>query len=256
MFRVNQLNGFGNPQQSAVLRQANFLVLPSASRVAIDGTGGFPAIGGDVGTIVNRGVTGGSLAATSNSNRGTLQSVGVGRLSDRGQSSIQMSQTFTALTGPTVYVISAFIPRTALNNERAIGLSLNSSTDDFSNASGGALLTRAGLTDTWGVFRNGATRGFVAATQDVLTVFETIASPSETRICKDGGTDTVTTHGAIADFNASSFRFMCSHETGGAYGGPCNADVLVTAVFFTNPSAEFRARALAEVRSIAGISTP
>jgi len=153
-------------------------------------------------------------------------------------------------------VISAFIPRTELNNERAIGLYLNSSTDDFSNASGGALLTRSALSDTWGVFRNGASRGFVAATINVLTIFETIASTSETRICKDGGTDTVTAHGAIADFNASSFRFMCSHEVGGAYGGPCNADVLVAAVFFTNPSTAFRARALAEVRSIAGIATP
>jgi hypothetical protein len=256
MLRSNNLNGFGNPQQFTTLRQANFLVLPTASRVAIDGTGGFPDIGGNVGTIVNRGVTGGSLNATSNSNRGTLQSVGVGRLSVRGQSAIQMAQTFTALTGPTVYVISAFIPRTALNNERAIGLSLNSGTDDFSNASGGALLTRSGLTDTWGVFRDGASRGFVAATINVLTIFETIASTSETRICKDGGTDTVTAHGAIADFNASSFRFMCSHEAGGAYGGPCNADVLVAAVFFTNPSTDFRARALAEVRSIAGIATP
>jgi len=256
MLRVNQLNGFGSPQQFPVLRQANFLVLPTASRVAIDGTGGFPAIGGDVGTIVNRGVTGGSLNATSNSNRGTLQSVGVGRLSVRGQSAIQMAQTFPALTGPTFYTIAAFIPRVVLINERIIGLSLNSSTDDFSNASGGALLTRAALNNTWGCFRNNTILGFVAATENVLTVFETIASTAETRICKDGGTDLVTTHAAFADFNASSFRFLCAHETGGAYGGPSNADVLVAAVFLTNPSTDFRARALAEVRSIAGIATP
>jgi hypothetical protein len=255
MLRVNNLNGFGNPQQFPVLRQANFLVLPTASRVATDGTGGFPAIGGDVGTIVNRGVTGGSLNATSNSNRGTLQSVSGGRLSVRGQSAIQMAQTFTALTGPTVYSIVAFIPRVVLINERIIGLSLNSSTDDFSNPSGGALLTRAELNNTWGCFRNNTILGFVAATENVLTVFETIASTSETRICKDGGTDLVTTHAAFADFNASSFRFLCAHETGGAYAS-CNADVLVAAVFFTNPSADFRARALAEVRSIAGIATP
>lgn len=256
MLRVNNLNGFGNPQQFPVLRQANFLVLPSASRVAIDGTGGFPDIGGNVGTIVNRGVTGGSLNATSNSNRGTLQSVGVGRLSVRGQSAIQMAQTFTALTGPTVYSIAAFIPRAVSSYERIVCASLNTSTDDFSNSSGAALLTRDTLTDNWGLYRNNSMRGAIAATINVLTVFETIASTSESRICKDGGTDTVTAHGAIADFNASSFRALCSHETGGAYGAPSNADVLVAAVFFTNPSTAFRARALAEVRSIAGIATP
>lgn len=256
MLRSNQLNGFGVSQQFPILRQANFLVLPISSRVAIDGTGGFPDIGGNVGTIVNRGVIGGSLNATTNSNRATLQSVGVGRLSVRGNATVQPAQTFTALTGATVYTIAAFIPRAVSSYERIFDVSLNSSTDGFSNASGGVLLTRDAATSNWGVYRNGAQRGSVAATINVLTVFETIASTSETRICKDGGTDTVTAHGAIADFNISSARFLTGHETAGAYSTGSNADVLVGAVFFTNPSADFRSRALDEVRTIAGIATP
>jgi hypothetical protein len=167
-----------------------------------------------------------------------------------------MAQTFTALTGPTFYTIAAFIPRAVSTSERIIGVSLNSSTADWNNPSGGGLLTRDGNVDIWGVFRDNALRGSITASANVLTIVETVASTSETRICKDGGTDVVTTHGALSDFNVSSLRFMCSHEIGGTYGGPVNADVLVAAVFFTNPSTAFRARALAEVRSIAGIATP
>lgn len=256
MLRSNQLNGFGIPQQFPILRQSNFLVLPTSSRVAIDGTGGFPDIGGNVGTIVNRGVTGGSLNATTNSNRATLQSVGVGRLSVRGNSTVQLGQTFTALTGATVYSIAAFIPRAAFNFERILSVALNSSSEDFNSGAGGALLLRDGTSTNWGVFRNSSLRGAISATVDVLTVFETICSTSETRICKDGGTDTVTAHGALADFNASSFRALNAHDTSGTYASPSNADVLVAAVFFTNPSADFRSRALAEVRTIAGIATP
>jgi hypothetical protein len=256
MLRVNNLIGFGNPQQFPVLRQANFLVLPTASRVAIDGTGGFPDIGGDVGTIVTRGVTGGSVNATSSSNRGTLQSVGVGRLSVQGNATVQLPQTFTASTPSTIYTIAAFIPRTALVFERVASMSLNSSTADFNNTSGAALLLRDNSTDNWGVFRNGAYRGSIAATINVLTVFETIVSPTEARISKDGATDVVTGYGSMGNFNVSSFRLLNGHDPSGTYASPSNADVLVAAVFFTNPSTDFRAKALAEVRSIAGIATP
>lgn len=255
MLRVNNISGFGSPQQFPVLRQANFLVLPTASRVAIDGTGGFPDIGGDVGTIVNRGVTGGSLNATSNSNRGTLQSVGANRLSVRGQSAIQMGQTFTAATPSTVYTISAFIPRAAIGYERVASLSSNASSPDFDNTSGAALLIRDSTSTNWGVYRNTGFRGTISTPNDVLTIFETIVSPTESRVSKDGGSDTVSSYGSMGSFNVSSFRALCSHELSGNYAS-CNADALVTAVFFTNPSAEFRARALAEVRSIVGIATP
>ena len=255
MLRINNLNGFGVPQQFLVLRQANFLVLPTASRVAIDGTGGFPDVGGNVGTIVNRGVTGGSLNATTNSNRGTLQSVGANRLSVRGQSAIQMAQTFTAATPSTIYTISAFIPRSVATSERIASISQSGSTADFDSA-GACLLVRDGITNNWGVFRNFAYRGTIAASINVLTIFETVVSPTEARVSKDGGTDVVTTFGSMGNFNVGSFRFLGGHDTSGAWIASSNTDVLVTAVFFTNPSAEFRARALAEVRSIAGIATP
>ena len=256
MLRLNQLNGFGVPQQFPILRQANFLVLPISSRVAIDGTGGFPDLTGNVGTIVNRGVTGGSLNATTNSNRATLESVGVGRLSVRGNSTVQLGQTVTAITGPTIYSIAAFIPRAVSDYEKIVTVSLNSSTDDFSNDFGASLITRDFNTNNWGTFRNGVQRGAVSATINVLTIFETILSTSQTTICKDGGADTVIGHGALSDFNVSSFRALCAHEAAGAYGRPSNADVLVAGVFFTNPSTDFRSRALAEVRTIAGIATP
>jgi hypothetical protein len=223
--------------------------------VAIDGTGGFPSIGGDVGTIVNSGVTGGSLNATSNSNRATLQSVGVGRLSVQGNATVQLPQLFTAFTGSTIYTISAFIPRSVATSERIASISQNGSTADFDSA-GACLLIRDGLTDNWGVFRNFALRGSIAATINVLTIFETVVSPTETRVSKDGGADVVTTFGSMGNFNVGSFRFLAGHNTSGAWVASSNADSLVTAVFFTNPSTDFRARALAEVRSIAGIATP
>jgi hypothetical protein len=257
MLRVNQLNGFGSPQQFSTLRQADFLYLPISSRVAIDGTGGFPAIGGDVGAVVNTGTRGGSLNATSNSNRALLQSVGVGRLAVRGLSATQMPQLFTAFTGPTIYTISAFIPRSNVLAERNVCVSLNATTDDFSNTSGACLLLRDNATSNWGVFRNLGLRGSIAATNGVLTIFETVVSPTESRISKDGGADVVTTYSSMGNFNVSSLRFLSSHGAGGTYEFPSSdTDVLVTAVFFTNPSTDFRARALAEVRSIAGIATP
>ena len=255
MLKVNQINGFGVPQQFPILRQADFLYLPTSSRVAINGTGGFPDIGGSVGTVANTGTRGGSVNATTNSNRGTLQSVGVGRLSVRGSSSIQMQQTFTAFTGPTIYTISAFIPNTAIGFERVASVSLNGSNADFDNTSSAVLLLRDSSSTNWGVYRNMGFRGTISATNGVLTVFETIVSPTESRVCKDGGTDTVSSYSSMGNFNASSLRFLCSHELLGAYAGS-NADSLVTAVFFTNPSADFRSRALAEVRTIAGIATP
>ena len=253
MLRVNQLSGFGSGMQIPTLRQADFLLLPSSSRVAIDGTGGFPDIGGNVGTVVNAGTRGGSANATTNSNRGTLQSVG--RLAVRGSSSIQVRQTFTAFTGPTIYTISAFIPNAAIGFERVASIALNGSNPDFDNTSGAALLLRDSTSQSWGVYRNTGFRGTISATNGVLTVFETIVSPTEARVCKDGGTDLVTTYSSMGNFNASSFRFLCSHEVSGTYAGS-DADSLVTAVFLTNPTAEFRARALAEVRAIAGITMP
>jgi hypothetical protein len=256
MLRVNNLSGFGGLPQFTTLRQANFLVLPTASRVAIDGTGGFPDIGGNVGAVVNRGVTGGSLNATSISNRGTLQSVGVGRLSIRGNSTVQLPQIFTASTPSTVYSISAFIPRAAIQYERILSLSLNSTTADHNNTAGAALLLRDVNTTNWGVYRNNSYRGSISTTINVLTIFETIVSPTETRISKDGAADVVTSYGSLGNFDVSSFRFLTEHDVGGSYTTSCNADVLVAAVFFTNPSTEFRARALSEVRSIAGIATP
>ena len=255
MLRVNNLNGFGNPQQFPILRQAEFLFMPINSRVATDGTGGFSQIGGDVGAVVNIGTRGGSLNATTNSNRGTLQSVGAGRLAVRGSSSIQMRQTFTAFTGPTIYTISAFIPNTAIGFERVASIALNGSNPDFDNTSGAALLIRDSTSTNWGVYRNSSLRGTISATNGVLTVFETIVSPTESRVCKDGGTDTVSSYSSMGNFNASSLRFLCSHESSGTYAGS-NADSLVTAVFLTNPTAEFRARALAEVRAISRIATP
>jgi hypothetical protein len=258
MLRVNQLNGFGETPYGAMttLRQAEFLLLPISSRVAIDGTGGFPDVGGDVGTIVNRGTLGGSLFATANGNRATLQ--GLSRLAVRGSRSVnvQMQQTFTAATPSTIYTITAFIPRSVDIYERILSVAQNALTADFANSDGAALLFREVTANNWGVYRDSAQRGAISATIDVLTVFETICESTQTTICKDGGTDTVTSHGAIGSFNVSSFRFLNAHDSSGTYASATNADVLVSAIFFTNPSANFRSRALAEVRTIAGIATP
>lgn len=255
MLRVNQLNGFGDTPYGAMttLRQAEFLYLPLSSRVAIDGTGGFPDVGGNVGTIVNRGTLGGSLFATANGRRATLQ--GLSRLAVRGNANVQMSQALSAFTGSALYTITAFIPRTVVNNERILSLAQTSTSNDFAAAAGGIPLYREGGTNNWGVYRTVAL-GAISATIDVLTVFETILESTQTTICKDGGTDTVTSHSALGSFNASSFRFMASHVAGGAYSEQTNADVLVSAMFFTNPSANFRARTLSEVRTIAGIPRP
>jgi hypothetical protein len=256
MLRVNQLNGFGVPFQIPTLRQAEFLLLPSQSRVAIDGTGGFPDVGGNVGAIVNQGTRGGSLFATNNANRGTLRAPS--RISVQGTSSVQLAQTFTAATTPTIYTITAFIPRTVIGFfERVLSCAETSGTDDFAATSlGGALLLRNSNTTSWGVFRRNALRGSISATINVLTIFETICETSQVTICKDGGTDTVTAHASFPDFNVASLRLLCSHEVSGVFGSPSGSDVLVSAVFFTNPTADFRARALAEVRAIAGIPTP
>jgi hypothetical protein len=148
----------------------------------------------------------------------------------------------------------AFIPRVAVNYERILSVAVNAATLDYDNQASAVPLVRNGLTSNWGVERNSGFRGSLPATQDVLTVFETIISPTETRICKDGGADLVTSYSSMGNFNVSSLRFLNSHTP--FWTEASNADVLVAAVFFSNPSAEFRARALAEVRSIAGITVP
>jgi hypothetical protein len=254
MLRVNQLNGFGVPLQITTLRQAGFLLLPSQSRVAIDGTGGFPDAGGNVGTIVNQGTLGGSLFATNNANRATLQ--GLSRMAVRGNTNVQMPRTLTAFTGPVIYTITAFIPRAANNFERILSIAENATSDDFGSGAGSCLLIRDGTSTNWGVYRGGTMRQQVTAADDSLTIFETICESTQTTVCKDGGTDQVASHSALGNFNASSFRFLSAHNIGGAYGSGTSADVLVSAVFFANPTANFRSRALAEVRAIAGIATP
>ena len=255
MLLVNRLSGFGVPQQFPILRQADFLLLPINTGIAIDGTAGFPDVGGNVGTIFNTGTRGGSINATTTSNRAQLRSLSNGRLALRGFSSTQMRRTFTAFTGPTIYTISAFIPRAAISYERVASIAIDQNHADYDNTLGAALLLRNATSQNWGVYRNSNFRGTIPTDDGVLTVFETVVSPTEARVSKDGGTDLVTTYSSMGNFNASSFRLLCSHEVSGTYAGS-NADSLVTAVFFTNPSADFRARALAEVRTIAGIATP